>query len=480
MNQEDDFFDIKQMASIRNSMRIIPKEESPTTQLFKFFKEPISMRRSSMYSSQTDVPAKILATYGKIYGLYEELNKQLNTLSSNIGSAAEKKSKALLAAFQQKILSLQDELASYKEKIQKYKNLIENDENESKSPFKTVEEALKLSKICERQKIRIEQLEQAHEFAEKDHDFLKQQLKKAKQENRLLKKELDGMEKSSRARTSITGEFTSMMYKNSRNTENGIGNQSKTVMEKSGDSNLFNLAQSPTNIRKSEDFLKTLNLPQEIIANISKFINENSQKYEKTIEMLQNQLKNAKNELHKLKKEQSNLISNKSELEQLFYECVEEKRKQILVQKAQENRKALLLSPTAKLSLSKPINKIQIMEAFMTNEKLLVALYNLIFKNNELVKQNENNNKSVNYEKYTSLAPEVQGQEINLKLRTPENQKRSMTPKVGSAPRIRNSKLMFKSPMKYPININIKLSPFSLHSKNIGKSFAKINTSVKL
>ena len=130
--------------------------------------------------------------------------------------------------------------------------------------------------------------------------------------------------------------------------------------------------------------LESLNLPQiQIYNEIEKYLEIHNEKLEEVIQSVRNQLKIEREKVLNLKKRENENGQEKREMEELFYDCVEEVKRDILNRKQTLNYMA-----TNKLNIKKEMinigttDKKRILELLLSNEKLIGALYDLIFKLN--------------------------------------------------------------------------------------------------
>jgi len=347
---------------------------SPSAKLQKVLmaKDPITLRPSNFLKLAPDLPLTLVDTYTKICSLYDQLQIQMNLLSEKVDAVIMSEGEYLLAVFRQQMLDLQTDLKRCDQIITERARAKEQLAARKVNTQKLLEEQLKLADLYERQQKRVASYKQVADILKKENVFFEKQVKKLKKENVILKNNLNRLLEKLNAK--CDSEFSISPKKEE------VKNKFKTVEEHLCESNtrmdkFFKLVKDPENHKECYEYWESI-----------------IEKHEKNIHLLKHQLRIEKWNLHKLKVMQASVNSSRLELEQIFYDCVEEVKKQITTRRQQELRHSLLYCYPKSTPILKPPHKVQIMEKFMTNETLLQSLYSLIF------------NKDNTEQKYT-LAP---------------------------------------------------------------------------
>ncbi len=348
-----------------------------------FFREPPDSRRSSLHA----VPSDLVPTYGKICELYEQLQGQMNLLGSRVGSVIEKEEQTLVAAFKQQIIKMQEQIEEFQTKLSRERKREQQWAQENDSP----KNSQKLSALCDRQREKILRMSQVIENLQSENQFLSVQVKKTRRECRDLREALG-----------------SASVKD---------NRSKSVLDHSQPEAecLHCSGDIPVPGRSSETIVRSVETVDQFFANLlprtkdpaaekllsqcRQFAASTERRHEKAVSSLQHQLAAERRNVRRLRAVQASMVGSRTDLEQLFYECVEAVRRQIVQrglksrntvtsESAENNASALTCSipgeehgsPEVKL---KDAQKVKIMESFMTNDRLLQSLYSIIFKKSD-------------------------------------------------------------------------------------------------
>jgi len=226
-------------------------------------------------------------------------------------------------------------------------------------------ETLRLSKIYKENETEIEKLKKVAEAKEFDKKFLEMQISKKQQKIDSLKLSVE--------------QTTSLVRKLAGDTENPIlpkPTNNELVKNKP--------KMSPVDYAKSiEDFmikLMDMNLPdEEIISEIAKYMQLYNTEVEKQIKHLRSELEFEKTKHQQVRKAFLDQVTNRSELETFFFECLGEMRKEIL----HKGPKGLVGDANfsgENLNKSKlDPNKYQALQAVLSNDRILITLFDEIF-----------------------------------------------------------------------------------------------------
>jgi len=313
-----------------------------------------------------NVPEFLSGSYSKISGLYDELQRIVMSLESKIDEVIEREEKEFLSAYKTHLVKVQNELNLYKAKLDEREYKLKHDHllvslRQSLDFFK--KETVRLAECVSAQKNQLEKERMSKESLQKENLFLEKQLKKSKQENKLLQRSIKRTEQELNSRTQSE-------------------ERSKSISGTLGRS-LFR--QQDTQFT---EFLKCLKLikanKEHVIEYCEKYFQELILRHEEALASLKQQLESEKRVSHKLRIAQTEPLISRTELEQLFYDCAEEVKRNTINRKAKylskmkHNRTMYVVGKEDTCYLLGS-DKIRIMEQFMCNEKLLKQLYQLIF-----------------------------------------------------------------------------------------------------
>jgi len=318
--------------------------------------------RKHLPIDQATISNSVLRSYKKIGEVYEEIQQTINALEERINAIIEKEEKEFLSAYKIHLMKLQQELNLYKAKLddkeyQLKHDILLNSLESSLDFFK--KESIRLAEIVSLQKTEIKRIKNEQENLIKENTFLQSQIKKAKKENKVFQLAL-------------------------RKTEQGNNNQTQ-----SEDFPMQKLESTFLNINyqsKFNDFTKCLRVinctKEQAIASCEKYFKLYSLRHEDIIRGFKLQINHERQIAHKLKLAQSEPLVSRTELEQQFYDCVEQVRRTAINRKRDFQQKAnkTMCHMLNKDMRFKTSDKMKVMELFMCNDKLLKKLYGLVFK----------------------------------------------------------------------------------------------------
>ena len=144
--------------------------------------------------------------------------------------------------------------------------------------------------------------------------------------------------------------------------------------------------------------LKDMNINEkEKDSQIVKYVNNLLEKNKLIYSNLQNQINVDKKKIYLLQNHNNNIRTERSELEQIFYDCVEE---------VKNYGSKKILNRTASESILRSADKLKIMEKLVSNKYMLEKIYNLIFnsKFNFIGNTNSKNQKTEHTEIKSKLS----------------------------------------------------------------------------
>jgi len=367
--------------STRSSMRIPynPENEKQAGRLTRAFSMSSQDGQDPAQALKGKLPPGTLGNYMKIMEIHDEMLGFLGKFNSKIGDTIQKEEAEIICAYEKKIIAAQKELDMIKDAYGK-------DEKEKFEAMKTAEmkrlEALTkkqhedlemLTEICERQKKEITRLTLLNEQLQKDQAGIDKRLKKSVKENKKLIIEISAL-KQKLAMSDISLSPTNL----NTDLNNSSPNESKNLE--------ISIELSPHNLKDKNtetliSLLKDKKYDKEqALFRCEEYLNKTCSRYENYISKLKSQLYSEKKQLQKIKTHQTYAIATRSELENLFLECVEEIRCKISHKNIVEGEfPEIDPYQLKKLPVLPAHEKIKIMETFMMNDKLLQVLYDAMF-----------------------------------------------------------------------------------------------------
>lgn len=123
----------------------------------------------------------------------------------------------------------------------------------------------------------------------------------------------------------------------------------------------------------------------QFLVEIEKYMNNQERQYQESIKHFKNTLDNEKRKILTVKTQQNSVFTEKQEAESLFLDCVEEVRKEVHRRKAKsllQQKFGRQIKSAHKLSQKEaftPHDKRKILELLISNEQVLIMLYEKLF-----------------------------------------------------------------------------------------------------
>lgn len=296
----------------------------------------------------------------KIKEYYKLLRSQVSMLDTHIDTVLQKHEQDFLNAFKCQMFALYGQLKELKKKNDENEIRLKRDEqlNSLKKSLDWFrEEAIKLGESNQFFKKEADKWKARAETLQDDRNFLENQLKKTKRKLKLLQ-----LEKKEEEREN--GSLKSSNLANSFNIQN------------------FSPCSKTGEI--IEDLYSKFNSQGSFFFELEKFFNDLEVKYNDSIRHLKNSLEGEKKKIKQVTAQQSSTFFVKSDLENLFLECVEEVRKEISRRKAknlveQKYQKRSKTSQREERLVMTPSDKRKILELLISNEQVLILLYEKLF-----------------------------------------------------------------------------------------------------
>ncbi|OMJ67353.1 hypothetical protein SteCoe_35499 [Stentor coeruleus] len=306
--------------------------------------------------------AKEINYQEKIVEYSKILKQQIKKLDTHIDTVLQKHEQDFLNAFKCQMFNLHSQLKELKKK---------NDENElrlkrddqiiklQKALDWFRDEAVKLGESTQHYKKESEKWKAKAESLEDDRKFLENQLKATKRKIKLLQVEKDDSKDSE-----------SFLQTSFFKTQDQCSTKFSPSC-KSGDIVLELYHKSNHHI---DDFMHEL----------EKFFNDLENKYNLSIKHIKNSLEAERRRFKTMSAQQTSVFFAKSDLENLFLECIEEVRKDAIKRKLQNaaNQKYLkrcCIGQKDDISILKSSDKRKILELLISNEQVLIFLYEKLF-----------------------------------------------------------------------------------------------------
>ncbi len=340
-------------------------------------------------------PPFLADTYENIQKMHGQMQGILDSLDVKLDATIQKEERDFLSAYRSHLQLIQSELLGYRSKLTEQQYQLKRDATlfsmeKSLAFFK--EEAIKLDRVGERQRDEIKRLKATIETLERDKHFLELQVKKAKTENKSLHDLLSRASSQDDPLPLAPPQRNMSAVGEPREKSAGpeIEARSEGAARSSVSSRQLNYNVKFDVLAKS---LKVLNPSKEqLLAHCHRYYQLLELKHEEIVASLQQQLAHERKISQKLRSLHTDSITSKSELERLFCDCVEEVRNKFF-----QSRRAGLpkrhniscfatqydsnaMSAKDPVDLLKKQEKFAIMEHFMSNEKLLSALYATVFR----------------------------------------------------------------------------------------------------
>ena len=296
----------------------------------------------------------------KIYEYNNQLKGNVKHMNDHIDTVLVKHEQDFLNAFKCQMFSLNSQIRELKKKNEDNEVKLKRDEQINKLQ-KSLEffqdEAVKLGESSQYFKKEADKWKAKAESLEDDRKFLENQLKATKRKIKLLQVEAEPMRDSEESmKSSIFKTNDIITFKFVPNTR--TGELLLDLMYK----HHFHI----------EDFL----------TEAEKTFNEIENKFNESVKHLKNCLEAEKKKNKMIAAQQNSILNVKSEMENLFLECVDEVKKDVWKRKVDSitNQKFKRSNMTAKENNYFPAtDKRRILELLVSKEKVLMMLYEKIF-----------------------------------------------------------------------------------------------------
>eukprot|EP00826_Nyctotherus_ovalis_P065087 TRINITY_DN9559_c0_g1_i9.p1 TRINITY_DN9559_c0_g1~~TRINITY_DN9559_c0_g1_i9.p1 ORF type:complete len:417 (+),score=134.96 TRINITY_DN9559_c0_g1_i9:95-1345(+) len=286
------------------------------------------------------------SNYSIILQLNDEMTKLVDNLDSKIGERITKDESHLINSYKEQMRAVKAQIdvvmeAQAAAERQAAENCKDRETRDLKETIKRQNEDIqRYVEQCRNYREQVQTLTLVNEQLRKDHEGCEERIKKHAMKNIKLNIQLKTLEDKLAMSKSIEDLETNNLSKSINN-----------ITDKFNE-NLFQAS-------KTKEQVRTVRY------------------YETTIENLRRQLRTEQRTVQRLKLQKMHVVSSRSELENIFLECVEEVRYRILSEKtAPDLDLALLKTPIL------PEDKVKIMECFMANDRLLKFLYDVMFTKN--------------------------------------------------------------------------------------------------
>ncbi|OMJ76130.1 hypothetical protein SteCoe_24573 [Stentor coeruleus] len=306
--------------------------------------------------------AKEINYQEKVEEYSKTLKQQIKGLDAHIDTVLQKHEQDFLNAFKCQMFALYSQLKDLKKKNDENEVRLKHDEQMNKLQ-KSLEwfrdEAVKLGESTQYYKKESEKWKAKAESLEDDRKFLENQLKATKRKIKLL--QID-REESKNSDTSLQTSFFRTQDPSSLKF---------TPSNKSGEIVL-------------ELFHKANCHIDEFMHELEKFFNDLENKYNESLKHIKNSLEVERKRYKTMSAQQTSVFFAKSDLENLFLECVEEVRKEVNKRKiqtvAQQKffKKCNVVHKEIRDVLT-PGDKRKILEMLISNEQVLILLYEKLF-----------------------------------------------------------------------------------------------------
>jgi len=310
---------------------------------------------------------KDFSSSDKIQEYYEALKTNVSTLDSYIDTVLQRHEQDFLNAFKCQMYNLYNQLKELKKKTDENELKLRRDEqiNRLQASLEWFrEEAVKLGESTQYYKKEADKWKAKAESMEDDRKFLETQLKNAKRKIKTLYNELEKKEEGTQESLEVSQEL-SVQKLPRLNTKQFVPSCKAGVV-------ILEVLQKHK--RKSKEFLEEL----------ERYMEAQESKFHESVKHYKSIIENEKKKIINLNAQKNNAFVQKSDLEGLFLECVEEVRKEVLRRRAKSllHQKFPRKSGSAqreRKDLFTPSDKRKILELLISNEQVLVHLYEKLF-----------------------------------------------------------------------------------------------------
>ncbi|CAG9324517.1 unnamed protein product [Blepharisma stoltei] len=330
-------------------------------------------------SKDNDITGANLDT---INALYSDLNSCVMSLDQKVGGVLKKHELEFLNEYKERMYRIQKEMRILKEKAneaESQRRKVEKIQSLEKERDMLREKAEKLDRLCKEQKESVDTWKNKAEEMEDDRRFLEEQIIAARKQNQHLQEQLKLVEEHNHVNSLAPD--PSLEENNTGQTTESVENQIWVSSEQSefGKSAISSLA-----LKKSQLQLNQTSLSPSKQAD---YFQQVQTRFKQIVSHLQNQLEVERKTLKNLRGAKTNFILEKGELEDIFLQCVEDGKKEILARKLKasryqpKNKKKSTLDRERDITLDefKDIDKRKVMELFLSSEKVRKFLYDKMF-----------------------------------------------------------------------------------------------------
>lgn len=296
----------------------------------------------------------------KIKEYYKHIRGQVLRLDDHIDTVLQKHEQDFLNAFKCQMFSLYSQLKDLKKKNEENELKLKRDEQINKlrkSLDFFQQESIKLGESCQYYKKEAEKWKAKAESLEDDRKFLETQLKSTKRKIKLLQVETEPIKDTEESmKSSIFKTQDIVNFKFSPNTKSG------EILNELIYKHNFHI--------------------EEFLYEAEKVFNDIEVKFNESVKHIKNCLDNEKKKNKQIAAQTSSMFLAKSDMENLFLECVDEVKKDVNRRKIESfvNQKFKRVNQTAKEGPGfTASDKRKILELLVSKEKVLVLLYEKIF-----------------------------------------------------------------------------------------------------
>ena len=299
--------------------------------------------------------------YEKILEYSKGLETHVSKLDSHIDSVLQRHEQDFLNAFKCQMFSLYGQLKELKKKNDENEIKLKRDEQINKLQKSLEwfrEEAIKNGESTAMFKKEADKWKAKAESLQDDRNFLETQLKNAKRKMKLMMIERKADSESDDSIKTSPRESVELQATNFVSSSK-TGEIIQEIREKHPDQASF-------------------------LYQLEHFFHELEIKYNESIKHLKNTLENERKKFKLFSAQQSSMFFVKSDLETLFLDCVEEVRKEISRRKIKNtveqkySKRAKTSNPISRETMT-PSDKRKILELLISNEQVLIMLYEKLF-----------------------------------------------------------------------------------------------------
>lgn len=304
----------------------------------------------------------------KIYEYYNQLKGQIEKLDNHIDNVLQKHESDFLSAFKCQTYQLYLQLKELKKKTDENELKLKQEENvvrleKSLEWFRA--EALRLGENAQQYKKEADKWKARAESLEEDRRFLEEQLKTAKRKIKQM------TEDSSKANDDS---FISVDI----NRGGSFRPSNISIIDKQF------VPTTPQGQALLEIKKKYRECDSQMLYDIENYIKKQESKYQDTIKHFKSLIDNTKKKIKILNAQNTSSITEKGDLEDLFLDCIEEVRKEVI----NRREKMMIYQKFTKRSGSSskvrktefaPGDKRKILELLVSNEQVLIYLYEKLF-----------------------------------------------------------------------------------------------------